>query len=66
MLSDKYLKLLDFVIDAREDKDYLEAQNFFLNPFQEELNPFKQELNSDCVEDFPDPSKFKEKFSKNV
>jgi hypothetical protein len=41
MLSDKYLKLLDFVIDAREEKDYIEAQNFFLNPFQEELNPFK-------------------------
>jgi hypothetical protein len=41
MLADKYLKLIDFVIDAREDKDYEEAQNFFLNPFQEELNPFK-------------------------
>lgn len=33
MLSDKYLKLIDFVIDAREEKDYEEAKKFFLNPF---------------------------------
>lgn len=33
MLADKYLKLIDFVTDARVDKDYEEAQNFFLNPF---------------------------------
>jgi len=66
MLSDKYLKLLDFVIDAREDKDYIEAQNFFLNPFQEELNPFKQELNSEIDEDFHNPPTLKEKYYKNV
>jgi hypothetical protein len=36
LLAAKYLKLLDFVIDARDEKDYEEARNFFLNPFQEE------------------------------
>ena len=34
---------LDHVVDAKKDKDYEIAQNFFLQPFKNELDPDKIE-----------------------
>ena len=41
MLHEKFLTFLDLVVDARTEKDYEIAQNFFLNPFKDELDPEK-------------------------